>query len=135
MFRRSKRWSGATGALTGRTRRGVRLHRPDDAVATQDTVTQLIAAIRRARREVPAAAEVITEHGRAHDYDDPGKPSIAWDGQQARDQLVIALVSDANRLLAHLPEKTLGPKAAEALALLALVAGQDVEPSRWPAIG
>jgi len=105
-------------------------------VATQDTVTQLIAAIRRARREVPAAAEVITEHGRAHDYDDdPGKPSIAWDGQQARDQLVIALVSDANRLLAHLPEKTLGPKAAEALVLLAVVAGQDAEPSRWPAIG
>ena len=31
-------------------------------------------------------------------------------------------MSDANRLLAHLPEKTRGPKAAEALALLALVA-------------
>jgi hypothetical protein len=31
-------------------------------VAAQDTVTQLIAAIRRARREVPAAAEVIAEH-------------------------------------------------------------------------
>jgi hypothetical protein len=26
----------------------------DDAVATQDTVTQLIAAVRRVRREVPA---------------------------------------------------------------------------------
>jgi hypothetical protein len=84
---------------------------------------------------VPAAAEVITEHGRAHDYDDPGKPSIAWDGQQTRDQLVITLVSDANRLLEHLPENTLGPRAAAALALLAVVAAQDVEPSRWPAIG
>ena len=31
----------------------------DDAVATQDTVTQLIAAIRRVAREVPGAAEVI----------------------------------------------------------------------------
>jgi hypothetical protein len=51
MFRRSKRWSGATaGALTGRTRRSVRLHGRDDAVATQDTVIELIAAIRRAAR-------------------------------------------------------------------------------------
>lgn len=80
-------------------------------MAAQDTVTQLIAAIRRARREVPAAAEVIAEHGRAHDYGDPGKPSIAWDSQQAREQLVIALVSDANRLLAHLPEKTPGSES------------------------
>src|SRR3712207_7026405 len=39
-----------------------------------------------------------------------------------------ALVSDAHRLLGHLPEQQLGPRAAEAVALLALVAGQDVEP-------
>jgi hypothetical protein len=38
------------------------------------------------------------------------------------------LVSDAHRLLGHLPEQQLGPRAAEAVALLALVAGQDVEP-------
>ena len=31
----------------------------DDAVATQDTVTQLVAAIRRVAREVPGAAEVL----------------------------------------------------------------------------
>ena len=51
----------------------------DDAVATQDTVTQLIGAIRRVRREVAGAGEVIAEHCTAHDYDDPGKPAIAWD--------------------------------------------------------
>ena len=39
-----------------------------------------------------------------------------------------ALVSDAHRLLGHLPEQELGPRAAEAVALLALIAGQDVEP-------
>jgi hypothetical protein len=33
----------------------------DDAVATQDTVTQLIAAMRRVRREVPGAAELIAD--------------------------------------------------------------------------
>ena len=64
----------------------------------------------------------------AHDYDEPGKPAIAWDDQQARDALVDALVSDAHRLLGHLPEQELGAAAAEAVALLALVAGQDVEP-------
>jgi hypothetical protein len=49
----------------------------DDAVATQDTVTQLIGAIRRVRREVAGAAEVIAAHCTTHDYDDAGKPAIA----------------------------------------------------------
>ncbi len=100
----------------------------DDAVATQDTVTQLIAAIRRVGREVPGAAAVIAEHCSAHDYTQPGKPRIAWDDAAARGELVDALVSDAHRLLGQLPEQELGPKAADAVALLALVAGQDVEP-------
>ena len=117
-----------TGALTGKTRRALDSTVLDDAVATQDTVTQLIGAIRRVRREVAGAAEVIGQHCSAHDYDDPGKPVIAWDDADARDRLVDGLVSDAHRLLGHLPEQDLGPRAAEAVALLALVAGQDVEP-------
>ncbi len=117
-----------TGALTGKTRRALDSTVLDDAVATQDTVTQLIGAIRRVRREVAGAAEVIAQHCTGHDYDDPGKPAIAWDDRQARDRLVDALVSDAHRVLGHLPEQELGPRAAEAVALLALVAGQDVEP-------
>jgi hypothetical protein len=71
---------------------------------------------------------LVAEQCRAHDYDDPGKPAIAWDDEQARTGLVDALVGDAHRLLGHLPDQELGPKAAEAVALLALVAGQDVEP-------
>ncbi|HEU4346891.1 MAG TPA: IS1182 family transposase [Actinoplanes sp.] len=118
----------ATGALTGKTRRALDSTVLEDAVATQDTVTQLIAAIRRVRRDVPGAAAVATEQCTAHDYDDPGKPVIAWDDEQARAVLVDALVTDAHRLLGHLPEQELDPKAAEAVALLALVAGQDVEP-------
>ena len=117
-----------TGVLTGKTRRALDSTILDDAVATQDTVTQLIAAIRRVRREVPGAVEVVAEHCRAHDYDDPGKPAIAWNDEQARADLVDVLVTDAHRLLGHLPEQELGPKAADALALLALIAGQDVEP-------
>jgi hypothetical protein len=37
------------------------------------TYFPLIGAIRRVRREVPAAAEVIAQHCTAHDYDDPGQ--------------------------------------------------------------
>ena len=70
-----------TGVLTGKTRRALDSTVLDDAVATQDTVTQLIAAIRRVRRDVPGAAAVVAGHCTAHDYDDPGKPVIAWDDQ------------------------------------------------------
>ena len=119
----------ATGALAGRTRRALDSTVLTDAVATQDTVTQLIAAIRRVRREVPGAAEVIAARCTGHDYDDPGKPQIAWDDPEARAALVDALVGDAHRLLGHLPEQELDPRPAEAVALLALVAGQDVEPA------
>jgi hypothetical protein len=118
----------ATGALTGKTRRALDSTVLEDAVATQDTVTQLIAAIRRVRREVPGAAGVVAAQCTAHDYDDPGKPQIAWNDAEARAGLVDALVTDAHRLLGHLPEQELGPRPAEAVALLALIAGQDVEP-------
>ncbi len=118
----------ATGALSAKTRRALDSTVLEDAVATQDTVTQLIAAIRRVRREVPGAAEVVAAHCTAHDYDDPGKPAIAWDDAEARAGLIDALVGDAHRLLGHLPDQELAPRPAEAVALLALVAGQDVEP-------
>jgi hypothetical protein len=117
-----------TGVLAGKTRRALDSTVLDDAVATQDTVTQLIAAVRRVAREVPGAAAVIAEQCTGHDYSNPAKPAIGWDDERARAGLVDALVGDAHRLLGHLPEQELGPKAAEAVALLALVAGQDVEP-------
>src|SRR5258705_9715068 len=128
IFEAVKTVVAATGVLSGKTRRAVDSTILDDAVATQDTVTQLIGAIRRVRREVPGAPEVIAAQCGAHDYDDPGKPTIAWNDKAARDQLVDALVSDAHRLLGHLPDQELDAKAAEAVALLALIAGQDVEP-------
>lgn len=43
-------------------------------MATQDTVTQLIAAVRRVRRLVPAAAALIADRCHARDWDDPAKP-------------------------------------------------------------
>jgi hypothetical protein len=119
----------ATGVLNGKTRRAVDSVVLDDAVATQDTVTQLIAAVRRVRRQVPGAAEVIAGRCHAHDWDAAGKPQIAWDDKAVRQALVSALVTDANTLVAALADAELDELAAQAVALLALVAGQDVEPA------
>lgn len=119
-----------SGALQGRTARALDSTVLDDAVATQDTVTQLVAAVRKVLRLVPAAGPVIAERASAglvaHDYTDPGKPKIAWDDEQARATLIDALVRDALALINALPEQPPGP-GADAVGLLALVAGQDVE--------
>src|ERR1700733_7194193 len=118
-----------TGVLRGRRRRAVDSTILADAVATQDTVTQLVSAVRRVAREVPGAAEEIAAVCTGHDYSRPGKPKIDWDDPQAKDALVSALVNDANALVAALDGDGLDERAASALALLALVAGQDVEPA------
>lgn len=119
----------ATGVLAGRHRRALDSTVLDDAVATQDTVTQLLAAVRRVIREVPGAAEVAATQCTGHDYGDAGKPKIAWDDEEARAVLVDALVTDALNLRGHLPEQEPGGQAADAVGLLALIAGQDVEPA------
>lgn len=127
-----------TGAVAGKQRRALDSTILDDAVARQDTVTQLIAQIRRVGREVPGAKNLIGAHCTrlvaltGQGYDQSGKPRIAWDDQIARDELVTVLVGDALALLAALDVEAIeaaGGKAAEAVALLALVAGQDVEPA------
>jgi hypothetical protein len=115
--------------LAGKTIRALDSVVLDDAVANQDTVTQLIAAIRRVCREVPGAAVVVAAQCHAHDYGDLGKPVIAWDDKDARDALVSALVSDVGIITAALGEGGAGDSAAPMLALLALIAGQDVEPA------
>jgi IS5 family transposase len=119
----------ATGVLRGRGRRVLDSTILEDAVATQDTVTQLVAAVRRVRRLIPQAREVELS---AHDYDRPGKPECAWDDPQAKQVLVSGLVNDALALLAVVTDQELGKEQAEAVALLALVAGQDVEPGQRP---
>ena len=121
----------ATGILRGRRKRCVDSTVFDDAVATQDTVTQLTAAVRKVARVVPGAAAVIAQVCTL-DYGKAGKPDIDWDDPQAKQGLVSDLVNDALRLLEVLagpdaPERDAA--AADALGLLALVAGQDVEPA------
>jgi Transposase domain (DUF772) len=119
----------ATGVLRGRGRRVLDSTVLADAVATQDTVTQLVAAIRRVRRLVGPAREVKLG---AHDDDRPGKPECAWDDPQATQALVSGLVNDALIMLEAMAEVELDAEQAEAVALLALVAGQDVEPGERP---
>jgi hypothetical protein len=94
-----------------------------------DTVTQLVAAIRRVRRLVPQACKARVG---AHDYDQPGKPECAWDDSQAKQALVSRLVNDALAVLEAVTGLALGGEQAEAVALLALVAGQDVEAGERP---
>jgi len=118
-----------TGILAGQRKRCVDSTVFDDA--TQDTVTQLVAVIRKVARMVPVAAQVIAAVCKL-DYSKPGKPPIDWDDPQAKQALVSDLVNDALAVLAELagpyaPERD--DAAADALGLLALVAGQDVEPA------
>jgi len=118
-----------TGVLKRRRRRAVDSTILADAVATQDTVTQLVSAIRKVAREVPGAAEQIAAVCTGHDYSKPGKPKIDWDDPAAKDALVSALVNDATAVIAAVKDADLEEPAASAVALLALVAGQDVEPA------
>jgi hypothetical protein len=119
-----------TGMLRGRRKRCVDSTVFDDAVATQDTVTQLVAAMRKVARVVPGAGEVIGAVCTL-DYSRPGKPPIDWDDPAAKDALVSDLVNDALAVLDALAGPGTGGDgpAADALGLLALVAGQDVEPA------
>ncbi len=104
-----------TGVLKGRRRRAVDSTILADGVATQDTVTQLVPAIRKVAREVPGAAEQIAQVCTGHDYSKPGKPQIDWDDPAAKDALVPALVNDADAIVEAFKDARPGEAAASAL--------------------
>ena len=118
-----------TGVIKGRRRRALDSTIVDDAVATQDTVTQLVSLVRRVRKAIPVAAAVQVT---GHDYTTAGKPACAWDDPAAREALVSALVNDARAVLAAINPELLDEQQAQLVGLLALVAGQDVEPGDEP---
>jgi IS5 family transposase len=80
--------------------------------------------IRRVRNTIAEAAAVEVC---GHDYTQAGKPSCAWDDPDARNELVSRLVNDARAVLAALDGVALDEEGEQLVALLALVAGQDVE--------
>jgi hypothetical protein len=103
-----------------------------DAVATEDTVTQLRSAIRKVLGALeqagsPLVASVRAALHRDDDYATPGKPPCDWDDRAAREVLVDALVRDALASLDALDDHEVPASAKAAVELLALVAGQDVE--------
>jgi hypothetical protein len=73
IFRAVRQVVEQTGVLKGRGRRVLDSTVLEDAVATQDTVTQLVAAIRRVRRLVPQARAVAVA---AHDLAGRANPSV-----------------------------------------------------------
>ena len=120
------------GALSKRTRRALDSTVLYDAVATQDTVTMISAQIRRVRRLAPEAAGVAL----GHDYDSRAKPVCDWGDPDERAWLIDEMVTDARAVLDALEGSELSGEQAKAAALLAVVAGQDVEadpkvPGRW----
>lgn len=116
----------STNVLANKHRRALDSTLLDDAVATQDTVTQLVSMIRRVRKAIPQAAAAVVV---GHDYEaGSGKPACAWNDPAARDELVTRLVNDALTVLAAVDGITLDDSQQQLVGLLALVAGQDVEP-------
>ncbi len=124
--------AAACGALSRGRRRALDSTVLDDAVTTQDTVTMISSQIRRVRRLVGAAAALEP----AHDYDGRAKPVCDWSDPAERAWLVDELVTDALAVLDAPEGLDLTDEQADAVGLLAVVAGQDVEadpgvPGRW----
>ena len=122
-----------SGVLANRDRRALDSTILDDAVATQDTVTMISAQIRRCRRLIPEAADLPLV---SHDYESKTKPSCDWSDPDARSELINGLVTDGLRLIEAVEGVKLDPDQADALGLLGVVTGQDVEPDpdregRW----
>jgi IS5 family transposase len=118
----------SSGVIAGKTRRVLDSTVLDDAVQRQDTVTLLVTQIRRVRRLVPEVASVwVREHNL-----EPGRPPCDWDDPADVGRLVSELVDDANELVWAAEDLDLTDEQADAVALLALVAGQDVEPGEGP---
>ena len=128
MFDAVRALAAQTGALAGRDRRVLDSTVLDDAVARQGTVTMLRVQMRKLRRLVPQLGGVwVREHNL-----DPAGPEVDWDDPDDVERLVTELVDDALELIGACEGLGLDDAQADALGLLALVAGQDTEPGDAP---
>ena len=117
-----------SGAVAGRDRRVLDSTVLDDAVARQDTVTMVTVQMRRVRKLVPALGEVPVRERNL----EPAGPVVDWDDPDDRERLVCELVDDALDLIGAAEDLDLDDAQGDAVGLLALVAGQDVEPAGEP---
>jgi hypothetical protein len=100
-----------------------------DAVATMDTVTLLRSAVRGLLRvcDHELEGELRGLLSRDDDYRSAGKPVCDYDDRDAREALVDALAKDARALLGALDGRGLSDAVTQAAAMLAAVAGQDLD--------
>ena len=118
----------AAGALSAR--RVLDSARVYDAVATQDTVTMLYGAVRRALAAADGAGcgeSLRAVLGGGGAYASAGRPACDWEDRAARAALVADLAADAAAVLAAMEGRALGAAEAQAAELLAAVLGQDLE--------
>jgi hypothetical protein len=101
-----------------------------DAVATQDTVTMIRAAIRGVLRAAGELEPELREALKRDDtYESAGKPVCDWNDEAAREEMVDALAKDGYALLWLLDGQELSETVRQDALLLATVLGQDLEQS------
>jgi IS5 family transposase len=120
-----------SGVIAKKNRRALDSTVLDDAVQRQDTIGLLQSQIRRVRKLVPELWDRVYVH--EHNLE-PGRPPCDFDDQDDVDRLISELVDDAYELVFAAEDLGLDLDQAQkdAVALLALVAGQDVEPGERP---
>jgi len=117
-----------SGVIAGKHRRALDSTVLDDAVQRQDTMTLLTSQIRRVRKLVPELDHVyVHEENLAG-----GRPPCDFEDRDDVDRVISELVEDAYELVWAADELKLDETQSDAVALLALVAGQDVEPGERP---
>jgi hypothetical protein len=101
-----------------------------DAVATMDTVTWIRSAIRGLLKAAgPGLSGLLRAALTAgDDYASSAKPAVDWDDKAAREALVDSRARDGYALLSVLAGREgLGEPVTQAMHLLAIVLGQDLE--------
>ncbi|MDA8210230.1 MAG: IS1182 family transposase [Actinomycetota bacterium] len=92
-----------------------------DSVATQDTFTQLTAQTKRVARLVPSLSHLASPPSHK-------RPEIDYRDPEAVEEALSALVNQATVLVEAAAGMELTDEAQDAIGLLALLSGQDVEP-------
>ncbi len=101
-----------------------------DSVLTQDTVSLIRSALRHCLEQLAGVSAERAHQARSRlardDYDAPSKPQICWVSASERGALVAELFADAQAVIAACSGLE-HPEVVAAAALLATVAGQDIE--------
>jgi IS5 family transposase len=118
-----------TGVLAGRTARVLDSTVLDDAVLRQDTVMQLAAQLRKVARLIPRVAGLALS---GPSTETSGKPICDWDDPADVERLVSRLVNTAVDVVEAAEARELSDEQRDAIGLLWLLCGQDVEPGERP---